>query len=94
MRHLRHVTCFPFKTFFFRSSSFVSSFLYRTALYRWVSRLLVCTFHPTLTTVNIDHSIADISLAAFGRKEIEIAEVGLVSTLQPRLFVPKIPLIE
>jgi hypothetical protein len=31
----------------------------------------------TLTTVNTDESLADISLAAFGRKEIQIAEVCL-----------------
>lgn len=34
--------------------------------------------HSSLTTVVIDRSYLDISLAAFGRKEIEIAEVRLV----------------
>jgi hypothetical protein len=32
-------------------------------------------FYSSLTTVIIDGSSVDISLAAFGRKEIEIAEV-------------------
>jgi hypothetical protein len=32
----------------------------------------------SLTTAIIDGSLVDISLAAFGRKEIEIAEVCLV----------------
>jgi len=34
--------------------------------------------YSSLTTVIIDRSLLDISLAAFGRKEIEIAEVRLV----------------
>ena len=34
--------------------------------------------YPFLATVIIDRSLIDISLAAFGRKEIEIAEVRLV----------------
>jgi hypothetical protein len=42
--------------------------------------------------VNIDEPLADISLAAFGRKEIEIAEVRLVAAVRSR--VPKIRLIE
>ena len=46
----------------------------------------------TLTTVNIDEPLADISLAAFGRKEIQIAEVCLVIMVRSR--VPKICLIE
>jgi hypothetical protein len=46
----------------------------------------------TLTTVNVDEPLADISLAAFGRKEIEIAEVCLVAIVLSR--VPKICLIE
>jgi hypothetical protein len=37
-------------------------------------------------------ALADISLAAFGRKEIEIAEVCLVAIVCPR--VPKTCLIE
>jgi hypothetical protein len=46
----------------------------------------------TLTTVNIDESLVDVSLAAFGRKEIEIAEVCLVVIV--RSHVPKFRLIE
>lgn len=46
----------------------------------------------TLTTVNIDESLVDVSLAAFGRKEIQIAEVCLVVIVHSR--VPKIRLIE
>jgi hypothetical protein len=46
----------------------------------------------TLTTVKIDEPLSDISLAAFGRKEIEIAEVCLVAMVRSR--VPKIRLIE
>lgn len=38
--------------------------------------------------MNIDGALADISLAAFGRKEIEIAEVCLVAMISP--CVPKI----
>jgi hypothetical protein len=34
--------------------------------------------YSSLTTAKIDGSLVDISLAAFGRKEIEIAEVCLV----------------
>ena len=36
----------------------------------------------TLTTVNVDEPLADISLAAFGRKEIQIAEVCLVAIVR------------
>ena len=46
----------------------------------------------TLATVNIDEPLADISLAAFGRKEIQIAEVCLKAIVRSR--VPKICLIE
>ena len=46
----------------------------------------------TLTTVNVDEPLADISLAAFGRKEIQIAEVCLVAMV--RSHFPKIRLIE
>src|SRR6266566_4715526 len=46
----------------------------------------------TLTTVNVDEPLADISLAAFGRKEIQIAEVCLVAIV--RSPVPKICLVE
>jgi len=42
--------------------------------------------------VNIDDPLADISLAAFGRKEIEIAEVCLVTIVRSRF--PKIYLKE
>jgi hypothetical protein len=42
--------------------------------------------------VKIDGTLADISLAAFGRKEIEIAEVCLVAIVYP--CVSKIGLIE
>lgn len=49
-------------------------------------------FTDTLTTVNIDEPLADVSLAAFGRKEIEIAEVRLVPIF--RSHVPEIRLIE
>lgn len=45
----------------------------------------------TLTTVDIDEPLADISLAAFGRKEIQIAEVCLVIVLS---HVSEIRLIE
>jgi hypothetical protein len=51
-----------------------------------------CVLTATLTTVNIDGAFADISLAAFGRKELQIAEVCRVSMVCLR--VPKIRLIE
>lgn len=42
---------------------------------KWFSKLLVsCTLLQNLSTVS--KTAPDISLAAFGRKEIEIAEVG------------------
>jgi hypothetical protein len=46
----------------------------------------------TLTTVNVDEPLADVSLAAFGRKEIQIAEVCLVTIVRSRVL--KIRLIE
>ncbi len=46
----------------------------------------------TLTTVNINEPPADVSLAAFGRKEIQIAEVCLAAVIRPRVL--KIRLIE
>jgi hypothetical protein len=46
----------------------------------------------TLTTLKTDEPLSDISLAAFGRKEIQIAEVCLVAIVRSR--VPKIRLIE
>lgn len=42
--------------------------------------------------MNVDEPLADISLAAFGRKEIQIAEVCLVAIVLSR--VPKFCLIE
>lgn len=48
----------------------------------------------TLTTVNIYEPLADISLAAFGRKEIQIAEVCLSGVALILSHVPEIRLTE